>query len=298
MSTTANRMDLADLAAPAAAPSAVGQIWRTLRSVPVLVALVLLSAIVFIGVFAPFLGTTDPNLLNPGERLKLPSAEFWLGSDSFGRDIYSRIAYGARTSLIAGLGAAAISISLGLVIGLAAGYFRAADAIIMRVMDGLMAIPGILLAIALISLSGASLFTVLVAITIPEIPRVVRLVRSVILSVRSEPYVEAAISLGTPVPVILWRHMVPNTVAPLIVQGTYIFASAILTEAILSFLGAGLGTENSSWGNIMSEGRMYFQLRPSLILFPGILLSLTVLSVNLLGDAMRDALDPRMVRKL
>jgi peptide/nickel transport system permease protein len=249
-------------------------------------------------VFAPFLGTTDPNLLNPGERLKLPSAEFWLGSDSFGRDVYSRIVYGARTSLIAGLGAAAISISLGLVIGLVAGYFRGADAIIMRAMDGLMAIPGILLAIALISLSGASLFTVLVAITIPEIPRVVRLVRSVILSVRSEPYVEAAISLGTPVPVILWRHMVPNTVAPLIVQGTYIFASAILTEAILSFLGAGLGTENSSWGNIMSEGRMYFQLRPSLILFPGILLSLTVLSVNLLGDAMRDALDPRMARKL
>jgi peptide/nickel transport system permease protein len=298
MSTTANRMDSTDLAAPAAAPSALGQIWRTLRSVPVLVALVLLSAIVFIAVFAPFLGTTDPNLLNPGERLKLPSAEFWLGSDSFGRDVYSRIVYGARTSLIAGLGAAAISISLGLVIGLVAGYFRAADAIIMRVMDGLMAIPGILLAIALISLSGASLFTVLVAITIPEIPRVVRLVRSVILSVRSEPYVEAAISLGTPVPVILWRHMVPNTVAPLIVQGTYIFASAILTEAILSFLGAGLGTENSSWGNIMSEGRMYFQLRPSLILFPGILLSLTVLSVNLLGDAMRDALDPRMARKL
>jgi peptide/nickel transport system permease protein len=196
------------------------------------------------------------------------------------------------------MGAALISVAFGLVIGVIAGYFRTADAIIMRIMDGLMAIPGILLAIALVSLSGASLFTVLVAITIPEIPRVVRLVRSVILTVRSEPYVEAAISLGTPVPVILVRHLVPNTVAPLLVQGTYIFASAILTEAILSFLGAGLGSETSSWGNIMAEGRMYFQLRPGLILYPGIFLSLTVLSVNLLGDAMRDALDPRMARKL
>lgn len=298
MSMTAHPNPPADLVPAVAAPSAFRQMRLALRSVPVLVALVLLAVIVFLALFAPLLANTDPNLLDPGERLKLPGAQYWLGSDAYGRDVYSRIVYGARTSLIAGLGAAVISISLGLVIGLVAGYFRAADAIIMRVMDGLMAIPGILLAIALVSLSGASLFTVLVAITIPEIPRVVRLVRSVILSVRSEPYVEAAISLGTPVPLLLWRHMVPNTVAPLLVQGTYIFASAILTEAILSFLGAGLGSESSSWGNIMSEGRMYFQLRPSLIFFPGILLSLTVLSVNLLGDAMRDALDPRMARKL
>lgn len=298
MSTTAAPIDAPELAAPAAAPSVLGQVRRAVRSTPVMVALVLLGVIVFVALFAPYLGTVDPNAINPGGRLAQPSAEHWFGSDAFGRDIYSRMLHGARTSLIAGLGAAAISISVGLLFGLLAGYLRAADAIIMRVMDGLMAIPGILLAIALVSLSGASLLTVLVAITIPEIPRVVRLVRSVILSVRSEPYVEAAISLGTPVPVILWRHMVPNTVAPLIVQGTYIFASAILTEAILSFLGAGLGTESSSWGNIMSEGRMYFQLRPGLILFPGILLSLTVLSVNLLGDAMRDALDPRMARKL
>lgn len=298
MSTTVAPIDSPELAAPAAAPSVLGQVRRALRSTPVMVALILLATIVFVAVFAPLLSTADPNALDPGGRLSVPSAEHWLGSDAFGRDIYSRMLYGARTSLIAGLGAAAISISVGLTIGLVAGYFRAADAIIMRVMDGLMAIPGILLAIALVSLSGASLLTVLVAITIPEIPRVVRLVRSVILTVRNEPYVEAAISLGTRVPVILWRHMVPNTVAPLIVQGTYIFASAILTEAILSFLGAGLGTESSSWGNIMSEGRMYFQLRPGLILFPGILLSITVLSVNLLGDAMRDALDPRMARNL
>ena len=263
-----------------------------------MIALVFLAALLFVALFAPFLGTTDPNALNTGQRLKMVSPEYWLGSDAYGRDVYSRVLYGARTSLIAGLGAALISVVLGLFIGVVSGFFRTADAIIMRVMDGLMAIPGILLAIALVSLSGASLFTVLIAITIPEIPRVVRLVRSVVLTVRHEPYVEAAISLGTPIPRILWRHLVPNTIAPLVVQGTYVFASAILTEAILSFLGAGLGTETSSWGNIMAEGRMYFQLRPGLILYPGILLSLTVLSVNLLGDAMRDALDPRMARKL
>jgi peptide/nickel transport system permease protein len=298
MSTTVNSVDSADLPVQTAVPSVLAQLRRSLKSAPVLIALVLLCAIVLIALFAPFLGTTDPNALDTGQRLKVAGADFWLGSDGFGRDVYSRVLYGARTSLIAGMGAALISVAFGLVIGVIAGYFRTADAIIMRIMDGLMAIPGILLAIALVSLSGASLFTVLVAITIPEIPRVVRLVRSVILTVRSEPYVEAAISLGTPVPVILVRHLVPNTVAPLLVQGTYIFASAILTEAILSFLGAGLGSETSSWGNIMAEGRMYFQLRPGLILYPGIFLSLTVLSVNLLGDAMRDALDPRMARKL
>ncbi|MEN3296172.1 MAG: peptide/nickel transport system permease protein [Burkholderiales bacterium] len=298
MSTSVNSVDAVELPAQGTAPSVFTQFRRAVKSVPVMIALVLLCAIVLVALFAPFLGTTDPNALDTGQRLKVAGADFWLGSDAFGRDVYSRVLYGARTSLIAGLGAALISVFFGLLIGVIAGYFRAADAIIMRVMDGLMAIPGILLAIALVSLSGASLFTVLVAITIPEVPRVVRLVRSVILTVRSEPYVEAAISLGTPVPIILVRHLVPNTIAPLVVQGTYIFASAILTEAILSFLGAGLGSETSSWGNVMSEGRTYFQLRPGLILYPGIFLSLTVLSVNLLGDAMRDALDPRMARKL
>ena len=270
----------------------------TLRRGPALVALLMLGAVVAVAFFAPLLGTTDPIAINPGQRLKLPSQEHWLGTDTYGRDVYSRVMYGSRTSLLVGLGAGLLGVTVGLLIGVIAGYIRLADAVLMRVMDGVMAIPSILLAIALVSLSGASLITVLVAITIPEIPRVVRLVRGVILSVRSEPYVEAAISLGTRVPTLLMRHMVPNTVAPLIVQGTYIFASAILTEAILSFLGAGLPPEKSSWGNIMAEGRMYFQLRPGLILYPGILLSLTVLSVNVLGDALRDALDPRMARRL
>jgi peptide/nickel transport system permease protein len=279
-------------------PSASAQLKRTLKTGSVLIALLMLGAIVVIALCAPLLGTTDPTAINPGQRLELSSSGHWLGTDAYGRDVYSRVMYGARISLIVGLGASLMSVTLGLLIGVITGYFRVADAIVMRVMDGIMAIPGILLAIALVSLSGASLFTVLVAITIPDIPRVVRLVRSVILTVRSEPYVEAAISLGTRLPTLLLRHMVPNTMAPLIVQGTYIFASAILTEAILSFLGAGLPPEIPSWGNIMAEGRMYFQLMPRLILYPGFFLSLTVLSVNVLGDAMRDALDPRMARKL
>jgi peptide/nickel transport system permease protein len=164
-------------------------------------------------------------------------------------------------------------------------------------MDGLMAIPGLLLAIAVVSLSGVSIWTVMIAITIPEVPRVVRLVRSVVLSAREEPYVEAAISLGTSLPRIMVRHLMPNTLAPLIVQGTYVCASAILTDAILSFLGAGLSTETPSWGNIMSEGRVSFQLKPSLIFWPGLMLSLCILSINLLGDAARDLLDPRLKQR-
>ncbi|MFY3137027.1 ABC transporter permease [Achromobacter xylosoxidans] len=278
--------------------TAWSQIRQGLRSGPVMLALVVLVLIIAIAVFAPLLGTVDPTLLNPGARLKQPFTEYLFGTDAFGRDVWSRVAYGARVSLIAGLGAAVISVTIGLVVGVIAGWFRSLDGIIMRTMDAIMAIPGILLAIALVSVTGASLMTVLVAITIPEIPRVVRLVRGQILSVRGEPYVEAALALGTPLPLLLWRHMVPSTIAPLTVQGTYVFASAMLTEAILSFLGAGIPPEIASWGNIMSEGRMYFRMLPGLILFPGLFLSLTVLSVNILGDALRDALDPKMVRRI
>ncbi|MFD4837230.1 ABC transporter permease [Achromobacter sp. NPDC058515] len=274
------------------------QVRQGLKSWPVMLALVVLAAIVAIALFAPWLGTVDPTLLNPGARLKQPFTDYLLGTDAFGRDVWSRVAYGARISLIAGLGAAVVSVAIGLVIGVIAGWFRSLDGPIMRTMDAIMAIPGILLAIALVSVTGASITTVLVAITIPEIPRVVRLVRGQILTVRGEPYVEAALALGTPLPLLLWRHMVPSTIAPLTVQGTYVFASAMLTEAILSFLGAGIPPEIASWGNIMSEGRMYFRMLPGLILFPGLFLSLTVLSVNILGDALRDALDPKMVRRI
>jgi len=264
---------------------------------PALISLVILILVLLMAVFAPLLATADPVAINPAERLSGATADHPLGTDAYGRDTFSRVLYGARVSLLVGAGAAIVSVAIGLVIGVIAGYFRALDSIIMRTMDGVMAIPSILLAIALISLTGASLMTVLVAITIPEIPRVVRLVRSVILNVRSETYVEAAITLGSPVRRILLRHMVPNTIAPLIVQGTFVFASAILTEATLSFLGAGLPTEIPSWGNIMSEGRSYFQLFPGLVLWPGVALALTLLSVNVLGDVLRDTLDPKMEKR-
>ena len=258
----------------------------------------LLLIMVFLAVFAPLLFTSDPIQMNPVERLKTPSLTHWFGTDMFGRDIYSRTVYGSRISLVVGLVAAVLSVILGLFIGLVAGYIRFLDAILMRIMDGLMAIPGILLAIALVSLSGASLIAVTIAITIPEIPRVVRLVRSIVLSVREEPYVEAAIAAGTRLPLILSRHVLPNTIPPLIVQATYVCGSAMLTEAILSFLGAGTPPEVPSWGNIMAEGRLYFQIAPWIIFFPGITLAVTVLAVNVLGDGLRDTLDPRIAKQM
>ena len=259
-------------------------------------ALLLIMALV--ALLAPLLFTVDPIQFNPINRLKRPSPEFWFGTDMFGRDIYSRTVYGTRISLVVGISVAALSILIGLAIGLAAGYVRILDSVVMRIMDGLMAIPAILLAVALVSLSGASLVSVVVAITIPEIPRVVRLVRSIVLSVREEPYVEAAIAAGTPLPLILIRHVLPNTVPPLIVQATYVCASAMLLEAILSFLGAGTPPEIPSWGNIMAEGRTYFQLAPWIIFFPGTALALIVLGVNVLGDGLRDTLDPRIAKRV
>jgi peptide/nickel transport system permease protein len=271
---------------------------RVLTSGTIASASLILLAVVLIAIAAPILATTDPLLIHPTERLRPGSLQHWFGTDALGRDVYARVVYGARTSLIVGTFAAVASITFGLVIGVIAGYFRMADLIIMRVMDGVMAIPSIVLAVALVAISGASMTTVLVAIAVPEIPRVVRLVRGVILSLRSEPYVEAAISLGTPAPLLLVRHMIPNTMAPLIVQSSFVLASAILTEAALSFLGVGLPPEIPSWGNIMSEGRKYFQLYPALIFIPGAFLAVTVLSVNLIGDALRDALDPKMAKRL
>ena len=258
---------------------------------------ILLILFALIALIGPFF-TLDPGALNPINRLKPPSAEIWFGTDFLGRDILARVIYGARISLAVGIAVAVVSVIIGLFLGLVAGYVRALDAIIMRTMDGLMSIPAILLAIALISLSGATLGTVIIAIVIPEIPRVVRLVRAVVLTVRDEPYVEAAIAAGTRLPLILSRHILPNTIAPLIVQATYVCASAMLTESILGFLGAGIPPEIPSWGNIMSEGRTYFQISPWIIFFPGVALALTVLAVNVVGDGLRDTLDPRIARKM
>lgn len=270
--------------------------FRRALIVPVAAGLCL-AALIVMAVFAPLIAPHDPLSMQLAQRLKPASEAFPLGTDAYGRDLLSRIIYGARVSLIVGIGAAFISIAIGLPLGILAGFFRVLDGVLMRIMDGIMAIPSVLLAIAIVTLSGVGIWTVMIAITIPEVPRLVRLVRSVVLSAREEPYVEAAISVGSSMPKIMWRHLMPNTLAPLIVQGTYICASAILTEAILSFLGAGLGTETPSWGNVIAEGRVYFQINPGLIFWPGLFLSLCILSINLLGDAARDMLDPRLAKR-
>ena len=270
-----------------------------------------MTVLVALALLAPWLGTVDPSLFDPASRDLLPGQRgeittldgeilkhrFLMGSDSFGRDIYSRVIYGTQVSLIVGLFTALVAMAFGIAFGLMAGYLRWLDGLLMRLMDGVMAIPAILIAIALVAMWRGSLMTVVVAIAIPEIPRVTRLVRSLVLTIREEPYVEAAISLGTPTLLIMLRHILPNCVAPLVVQGTFICASGILTEAILSFLGVGLPPEIPTWGNVMAEGRAQFNAYPHNIFFPGIFLAVTVLAVNILGDGLRDTLDPKMARR-
>ena len=272
----------------------------------------ILLVLVLVALAAPWLGTVDPSLFDPASRDLTPGKmgeittlegeslkhQFLMGSDSFGRDIYSRVIYGTRVSLIVGVATAIVALAFGIALGLVSGFVRWADGPLMRVMDGVMAIPAILIAIALVAMWRGSLLTVVVAIAIPEIPRVTRLVRSLVLTIREEPYVEAAISLGTPTIKIMWRHILPNTVAPLIVQGTFICASGILVEAILSFLGVGLPPDIPTWGNVMAEGRAQFNEYPHNIFFPGIFLAVTVLAVNILGDGLRDTLDPKMAKRV
>ena len=252
----------------------------------------------FIAIFAPYLATVDPQAVNPLNRLKPPSWDNWFGTDALGRDVYSRVMYGARVSLTVGVAVAILSTVIGMAIGLITGFVRWLDPIVMRIMDGLMSIPSILLAIALMALTKASIENVILAITLAEVPRVVRLVRSLVLSLREQPYVEAAAASGTPLIKTLLRHILPNIAAPLLVQATYICASAMITEAILSFIGAGTPPNIPSWGNIMAESRSLFQIAGYLILFPSIFLSATVLAVNYLGDGLRDALDPRLSRRM
>jgi peptide/nickel transport system permease protein len=272
---------------------------------------VVLGFMVLVSLLAPWLGTLDPaamdsNFINKPAGLKgdftlvdgsTVAHTFWLGTDSFGRDLYSRVVYGAQVSLLVGGFTAALALALGGFLGMMAGYFRQVDAVLMRFMDGLMAIPAILLAIALVAALGAQVWTVVVAIAIPEVPRVTRLVRSLVLSLREEPFVEAARALATPTSVILWRHILPNALAPLIVQGTFVAASAVLTEAILSFLGLGLPPDIPTWGNIMAEGRVQFSQYPGNVLYPALFLVPTVLAVNLLGDGLRDVLDPKFAKR-
>ncbi len=258
----------------------------------------LLLLMLLVAAFAPLLWTADPTALAPARRTREPSALYWFGTDMLGRDVYSRVLYGARVSLLVGFSVAILSSATGLAIGLVSGFVRWADGIIMRIMDGLMSIPPILLAIAMMALTRASVQNVIIAITIAEVPRVSRLVRGVVLSLREQPYVDAAVAAGTRTPMIILRHILPNTLAPITVQATYICASAMIVEAILSFIGAGTPPIIPSWGNIMAEGRALWQVKPYIVFFPAIFLSVTVLAVNLLGDGLRDALDPRMAKRL
>jgi peptide/nickel transport system permease protein len=288
-------------------------LWQSVRrNWSVRIGGVALVVLVMVALAAPWLGTVDPSLFDAGSRDLLPGKAgeittlegetlkhtFRMGSDSYGRDIYSRVIYGTRVSLVVGVLCALLALAVGIGCGLASGYLRWLDGILMRFMDGLMAIPAILIAIALVAMWRGSLTTVIVAIAIPEIPRVTRLVRSLVLSIREEPYVEAAISLGTPTWKILFGHILPNCIAPLIVQGTFICAFSILVEAILSFLGVGLPPDIPTWGNIMAEGRAQFVQYPHNVFFPGVFLAITVLAVNILGDGLRDTLDPKMAKRL
>ena len=289
-----------------------GRLTLVMRNPSIIIGAAIVAFLALVGALAPMLGTIDPSEINPAYRNKKPGAERTIrtedgkevpfvhrfGTDTLGRDVYSRVVYGARVSLIVGLTVAVLSVAIGLTIGLIAGYIRWLDGIIMRVMDGLMAIPAILLAMGVVSLSRAGLLAVVIAIVIPEIPRVVRLVRSIVLSIREEPYVEAAITVGTPTPTLLVRHVLPNTIAPLIVQGTFICGSAILIEAALSFLGIGIPPETPTWGNIMAEGRSLFRIYPHNIFYPGVCLAFAVLAINMLGDGLRDALDPRFAKRV
>jgi len=267
------------------------------RHPTVVASTAVLLFLIILTVAAPYL-SSDPLELSPRNRLKAPSTEHWFGTDNMGRDVYSRTLHGGRISLTVGLGVAIIATFIGLVVGLVSGYSRPVDAVMMRFMDGLMAIPEILLAITFVAVTSASIQNVILAIAIPEIPRVARLVRSIVLMIREQPYVEAAVSIGTRLPKMLLRHVLPNTVAPLLVQGTYVFASAVITEALLGFIGAGTPPEIPSWGNIMADGRIYFQMAPWIIFIPGTFLTFAVLSVNVLGDGLRDMLDPRLARQM
>ncbi len=311
--TSPDNSNFEALSVESAAIVRVESAWqRARRNWSVRIGGVALSLLVLIALCAPLLGTVDPTLFDAASRDLLPGEKgeimtldgdtikhtFWMGSDSFGRDIYSRVIYGTQVSLLVGICTAILSLLIGIFLGLTSGYVRWLDGVLMRVMDGLMAIPAILIAIALVAMWRGSLLTVIVAIAVPEIPRVTRLVRSLVLSIREEPYVEAAVSLGTPTWKIMFRHILPNTVAPLVVQGTFICASGILVEAILSFLGVGLPPDIPTWGNVMAEGRAQFNEYPHNIFFPGIFLAVTVLAVNILGDGLRDTLDPKMAKRV
>jgi len=258
-----------------------------------LVGAVIMVAISVLAVLAPFIAG-DPGRMDVAARLSRPGATHWFGTDDVGRDVLSRVVYGARLSLLVGIWVVVLSFVLGVGAGVVAGHFRALDNVVMRVMDGLMAFPAIILAIALMASLGPSTANVIVAIGIVYAPRVARVVRGSVLVIRETSYVEAARALGASDAWLIGRHILPNCLSPIIVQGSFVFAAAVLTEAALSFLGVGVPPYVPSWGNILSEGRLYLQQAPWLVLYPGAAIMLTILALNLFGDGLRDLLDPKI----
>lgn len=284
----------ADFDAAVATPAPARPWLSKLAAQPVLtVSGAILLAFAALALLAPWLAT-DPTAINPANRLKAPSAGEWFGTDHVGRSVFDRTLWGTRVSLTVGLAVAAVTTLIGVLIGVVAGYFRMIDSLVMRIMDAVMAIPAILLAIALVALIGASPIVIVAAIAVPEIPRMARMVRASVLVLRGQPYVEAAVTCGGRTRTILRRHILPGAAGPILVQATYVFASAMILESILSFLGAGTPPDVPSWGNMMAEGRQYLQLAPWILGFPAVMLALVVLSVNLMGDALRDLLDPSL----
>jgi len=270
---------------------------RFLKSHPeVTVTLGLILVMGTIGLLAPWI-VGDPAAIDPADRLRPPSPDHMLGTDHLGRDVAARLVHGTRNSMAVGFAVAAIASLAGIAIGVYAGFSRIGGAVVMRLNDAMMSIPAVLLAIALASLMAQGLMAVIVAITIPEIPRMVRVVRALVLGVRAQPYLSAAVAIGTRGLPLVLRHVIPNMMGPVLVQATYACASAIISAAVLSFLGVGTSPEIPSWGGMMADARAQFRLHPTLMLYPGLALSSLVLLVNILGDRLSDAIDPRKSRK-
>ncbi len=270
-------------------------LWRRLRRHRLAMAggtIILVVAVV--GLAAPVLVRTDPTAIDVEQTLKPLSASHWFGTDDFGRDLLSRIVHGTRLSLLVGFSVLVLTVSLGGLSGLLAGYIPPADAVIMRLMDALMAFPAILLALVVMAIAGPATINVVLALGIAYAPRMARLARAAVLTVRTKEYIDAARALGAPPLRILWRHVVPNALAPIIVQGTFTFAYAILGEAALSFVGLGAPPPAPSLGNILADARPVMRDAPWMIAFPSLTLSVTILGLNLFGDGLRDVLDPRM----
>ncbi|MBM3535986.1 MAG: ABC transporter permease [Alphaproteobacteria bacterium] len=279
----------------AIAPASSSELGRMLRNRQFVFGSMVLLLLCVIAVFAPYLSpyaATDVDVIN---RLKPPSLRHWFGTDGFGRDVYTRVIFGARTSMIAGLFTMICTVVAGGTIGITAGYFRGVfDNIVMRLMDAMMAIPAILLAIAFIAILGSGLTNVVIALSVAYVPRLARIVRSVVLAVREQLYIESARAVGARTPRILAYYVLPQVIPTILVQGSFIVAYAVIAEAALSFLGIGTPPPAPSWGNILSDGRSYLSLAPWVTVFPGLAIMAIVLSLNLLGDALRDIIDPRL----